>query len=686
MKQKEGLLNDKPAMINNRKSTIFKLIAVLIPFVLLIFFEIFLRLIGYGNDYRVFIEDKSGSFLYLNPGIGKKYFTIEKNATVGLMDPFKKIKDKNTFRIFVMGESTAAGFPYMYNGTFPRNLKYRLQTTFPDINFEVINLALTAVNSYTLLDFTKEVIKQKPDAVLMYVGHNEYHGTLGVASTSTIGTNRFLVRMLLFCKKARFVQLVLNLTNKLKKHNNAVTDPGRSLMERMASGQKIPFKSKLYFKGIQQFDKNLNEILQGFNKNNIPVYIGNLVSNNKDQKPFISALTDTTHQAAWKQYYEKGLEEYIANDLDNSFVNLILARQIDSSLALCDYLLGNIEYNRRDFGRAYRFYRTAKELDNLRFRAPEIFNEVISKSAARYRNVTVVDVKDEFEKHSPHRILGNEFFLEHVHPNLNGYFLMANAFYNAMKIKHAISNDWSNEIPDTLIRSQLPVTLFDTIYGNISVLSLKEHWPFNEPIPKKYYTESKSFEEDVARGFALNQFSWESAMTKLNNYYIGKKDFKNALKITEGLVLNSPYNCKYIEQAAKLTYSMNNQIRALFYLKSLWQCTHNMDLAKHIFIVSLNADKPEESLPYIDYAIANNTTGHDFYPLKGLVGKIILLKKELNGNKNDVELLCKISNNYYLADCSSMARKYFRMAYLLDEKSRSVKELQKIINSEGPGF
>jgi len=673
-------------MINNKKPAIFKLIAILLPFLFLMLFETLLRLIGYGNDYRIFIEDKSGSYLYLNPGIGKKYFTSEKNATVGLMDPFKKIKDKNTFRIFVMGESTAEGFPYMYNGTFPRILKYRLQTTFPDINFEVINLSLTAVNSYTLLDFTNEVIKQKPDAVLIYVGHNEYHGTLGIASNSGIGTDRFLVRTLLFCKKARLVQLVLNLTNNLKKHDKAMTDPGRSLMERMASGQKIPFKSKLYFKGIQQFEKNLNDILQNFNKNNIPVYIGNLVSNEKDQKPFISMLTDTMHIYEWKNYYEKGLKAYTSNDMEEAFACFTHANQIDSTSALCNYFLGNIEYRTGEYLKASRYYSDAKELDNLRFRAPEVFNEVISNIAARYRNVTLVNIKDEFEKHSPHRILGNELFLDHVHPNLEGYFLMANAFYNAMKNKQAISDDWSSEIPDTRIRSELPITLFDTIYGNISVISLKEHWPFNEPIPKKYYTESKSFEEDIARGFALKQFSWESAMIKLYNYYIEKKDFKNALKIAEGLVLNKPYNCKYIEQAAKLAYNMDNPLRALFYLKRLWHCTQNMDLAQHIFVVSLKADKPEESLPYIDYAIAHNTTGHDFYPLKELISEIILLKKELNSNKNDVELLCKISIDYYLADCSFMARKYFRMAYLLDKNSRSVKELQKIINSDGPGL
>ena len=58
-------------------------------------------------------------------------------------------------------------------------LEERLQATFPGREIEVINTALTAVNSYTLLDQADEIAGQRPDAVLIYTGHNEYYGALG---------------------------------------------------------------------------------------------------------------------------------------------------------------------------------------------------------------------------------------------------------------------------------------------------------------------------------------------------------------------------------------------------------------------------------------------------------------------------------------------------------------------------
>ena len=41
---------------------------------------------------------------------------------------------------------------------------------------------MSAVSSYTLLDFSDEIVDYQPDAILIYAGHNEYLGILGVGS------------------------------------------------------------------------------------------------------------------------------------------------------------------------------------------------------------------------------------------------------------------------------------------------------------------------------------------------------------------------------------------------------------------------------------------------------------------------------------------------------------------------
>ena len=71
------------------------------------------------------------------------------------------------------------GFPYPNNISFQRMLKYQLQKTNPDKDIEIINLALTAINSYTFYDFAQELVHFEPDAIFIYGGHNEYYGALG---------------------------------------------------------------------------------------------------------------------------------------------------------------------------------------------------------------------------------------------------------------------------------------------------------------------------------------------------------------------------------------------------------------------------------------------------------------------------------------------------------------------------
>ena len=60
-----------------RRSTIYKLIAVSIPFVIIIILEIILRFANYGENYQLFhripVKDKP-DYLVMNKDMAKKYF------------------------------------------------------------------------------------------------------------------------------------------------------------------------------------------------------------------------------------------------------------------------------------------------------------------------------------------------------------------------------------------------------------------------------------------------------------------------------------------------------------------------------------------------------------------------------------------------------------------------------------
>jgi len=515
---------------NSSKQWIFKTIAVLLPFFIVILVEIILHLCNYGYDTSLFIEDKTGKYYFLNPEISQKYFTVQENATRGNIELFTKDKKPGTLRIFVLGESTTVGFPYMHNGAFPRMLKYRLQFDYPNINFEIINLSLTAVNSYTLYDFSRQLVNYQPDAILIYAGHNEYYGALGVASSSRIGRNTMWVRTTLAIKEFKTGQFLFRIAARLKGTDKKTTDYTLTLMERMAREQSIPFNSKIHQQGIRQFEINMTELLNLFGKHKIPVYISNLVSNLKDRKPFISSAGNLS-----------------ANN---------------------QYQSGNKAYAGKDYISAKREYMLAKEYDELPFRAPEMINLLIKKYTLNRPNVHFVDVMHVFELHSPHGIPDSTLFLEHVHPNLKGQRLISDAFYTELIKSGMLPVPKENTHSPSMRPEAYPFTAFDSIFGQISIWLLKEQWPFNEPIPKEDHQHRKTVEEQIAGACAVKQLNWFDSMHSLYDFYKQKNDMVNALHIMEGLCLEFPYEQEYFLLAGKLSIIQNKEQKALFYLNN----------------------------------------------------------------------------------------------------------------------
>src|SRR3984957_12308696 len=287
--QKAGQLTGRHTFPAGRLRA-FRIIAILLPFLLLGLLELSLRLFHYGYDTSLFIEAPGNKdYLIFNPDASRRYFTDQLNATSGNREPFRKVKEAGTLRIFVLGESTTIGYPYFHNGSFHRWLQYRLMRSFPDKKLEIVNISLTAVNSYTVLGFAREVVNYEPDAILIYTGHNEYYGALGVGSTNRLGSSPALINTLLWLRQFRVVQLLTQVYSKIAHLFSAgPTKAGKTRMELMVGDQQIGYGSPLFDLGLRQFKTNMGKTLELFHRQGIPVFLSNVVSNLRDQQPFVS--------------------------------------------------------------------------------------------------------------------------------------------------------------------------------------------------------------------------------------------------------------------------------------------------------------------------------------------------------------------------------------------------------------
>lgn len=517
----------------------FKLITMLIPLIILAGIEGILRLSNYGDDFSLFVQNpESGyeEYMMLNPDVGKKYFQKLEYTEPG-NDIFLKEKPENTFRIFVMGSSTVYGFPYDGNLMFSRILNQQLEEAFTEKSIEVVNTAITAINSYTLLDFTDQILAHEPDAILIYAGHNEFYGAFGVGSNETMSRNRNLTRLHIALLDFKVYQLLRNVISGLSQKlatSSGISAEG-TLMKRIVDNNDIQYGSKEYTIGIESYQRNMEDILMKINDKNIPVFFSEVVCNVKGMEPF-STETNSIIETAIDVYRE--------------------AQKAEAN---------------QEYAIAKELYYKAKDLDGVRFRASEDINKVINNLSAKY-NVHLVPMLAIFQENSPNGLIGNNLMTEHVHPNIDGYFIMADAFFSEI-LKSGIVGEpvLSQRITLDYIKKNYGYTILDSLAGNHRIQLLKGNWPFvnfGEEINYAKVYQPKNFLDSIAFEVLKNEdLSLGTARYQLARKYDESGDYINAYKEYEALLHTTPYVSKIYRDAATALMNLSDMPKALNYLQ-----------------------------------------------------------------------------------------------------------------------
>jgi tetratricopeptide (TPR) repeat protein len=525
--------------ISKRRQRIFMLLAFLLPFLILALTEAGLRVSGFGHSYPLFVEvEQAPGYLWANRQVVRRFMVDESDTPTHLRIrpvPFSRQKAPGTFRIFIVGSSTAAGYPYY---SLMPMLRQRLQSTFPERRIEVVTTAMGAVNSYTFLDFTDEIIEQRPDAVLIYAGQNEYVGILGVASGYSAGRYRPMVLAFLWLRDLRLFQLMQRLVSGLKPDTERIYHQGRTLLALVVKDREIPLGSDLYQRGIEQYRANLNAILSRYQRAGVSVLIGTLFSNERDQPPFISRHAPQTDGQALQHHLDAGRKLLDSGRASEALVEFDKAVALDDIVAESYYERAQALDRLGRFAEAREAYLAAKDRDQLRFRAPEALNQVIREAASKH-GAHLVDVQQALADAARDGIIGDDLMVEHVHPNVRGYFLMADAYYEAFRDLGMIG-PWTNAVSQAQAWETIPVTELDRIYGEWRIKNLKSDWPFKEQ-KMRFYPEAHSALEKIAVPYFYGRIQWPTAMRELLDHYRREGNLAEAAKVAVLLADAFPY-------------------------------------------------------------------------------------------------------------------------------------------------
>ena len=386
------------APLSTAKKAAFSVIAfVLLPLLLLCLVEGALRLAGYGypTSFLKRVEIGGKGFLVENDKFGLRFFAPElARSPPPIVLP--AVKEKGTYRVFVVGESAALGDPRPAFGP-GRYLQAILEQRYPGAKFEIVPAAMTAVNSHALLPIVRECARYEPDAWIIYMGNNEMVGPFGAASVfGARAPSAGYVRLILALQRLRMGQWVMEAGRKWGGHSSGRVSWGGMKMfleNRIAPGD--PRKETVYL----NFRKNLRAILKTTTRSGKPVLLNTVAVNLKDCAPFANAGDPQT------------------NSPQSVFME---ARALLGSSSPEDVL------------RARALFERARDADALPFRADSRINLILAE-AARDKGIGFVDSAALFSSNAPARIPGREHFLEHVHFDFSGSYLLARSWAEALE-------------------------------------------------------------------------------------------------------------------------------------------------------------------------------------------------------------------------------------------------------------
>lgn len=592
----------------------FYLILISVPILFFVLLEIGLRIFNYGEDLSMWEPATKGKYI-INPNIAKRYFSNVKNLPTTIEDTFDSSKTENSFRVFVLGESSAAGYPYMPLGSFSRYIRKRLEVSYPNKNIEVVNLGMTAVSSYTIRDFAKEVIKQKPDVVLIYTGHNEYYGALGVGSLESLGKSRTIVNLYLQLIHFKTVELLKDFLQwSAKLIFGEEKQKTGTLMSRMAREQSIEYNSDDYKSGIEQFDGNMRDVIEMCKEVNIPLIFGTLASNLKDQKPFVSKNEN---------------EKYSAIKI---------------------YNLANDEYKKGNYRKADSLYRLAKDYDMLRFRAPEKINQIIKKYHAEY-GIDVVDIDSIFAAESPNGIVGNNLMTDHLHPTLAGFQIIGKAFYEKMKEKNLLPKETpviDFKIQDEITKKEFLFPKLDSVMSVQRIALLKNDWPYVKENEKKLESEIiplKNSTDSLAYMFLKNQITWPDAHLKLAEKMLLQKNFDEFLNNMLALIYQYPIIVEYydyVDNVALTLLKQKDYKTAEKIFMARYKIRPDAITTKWIGNIALSNKEIDKAIKYLEESLRYNP--EDVQALYNLSGAYAL-NKEYDKAKNTLKIVLQKDPN-----------------------------------------
>ena len=439
--------------MSNTRNTLFTIITVVvIPLLFFVLVEFALGLMGVGTHYQYFnqIDIDGEAFYQENPDFADQFYPPSLNVGP-LQNTFAAERSDDRLRVFVLGGSAAMGFPHKNHGV-DRLLAAQLRSLFPNRDVEVVNTAMTSVNSHVVYQVAQTLPFESADVAVILMGNNEVVGPYGPGTfNQNFLSSLSAIRALQALKRTRLWQLLDSSLAEVQS-SDAKADlewQGMQMFVDNGVAEDDPRMSAVY----EHFEGNLRDIVDTLHAKGMHVVLSTVPVNLRQSAPFLSigrddlSASDEANLAALRERAEAQALNGRWREAQDLWQQAIA---LDAGHADSHFQLATSLENLGEFALARSHYERALDLDGLRFRADTRINAIIERVARGYdsSNVSFVNSSKGFDRASAPYAPGWDLLVEHVHYDFSGNAVLARIF------ARAIARHLSPTTPPKLLKTE----------------------------------------------------------------------------------------------------------------------------------------------------------------------------------------------------------------------------------------
>src|SRR6266540_4046804 len=303
------------------------------PVIFFTLVEGILRVAGVGHPTAFLLPSshQGKETLVQNNQFGWRFFGARMARTPHPIS-LSRAKPEGTVRIFVFGESAAYGDPQPRFG-LPRVLQAMLSLRYPGTRFEVVNAAMTGINSHVLLPIARDCARAHGDIWVIYMGNNEVVGPFGAGTVfGAQAPPLSVIRASLALRTTRTGQAL----DSLRPRQQAPAGQGEWGGMAMFLDQQVRADDARLNGVHRHFERNLADMIQAGRKAGVGLVVSTVAVSLKDCAPFASAhrpdLSDLD-RAKWEQFVAAGIAAEQAGQLQAAAAHFRQAALLDDRFA-----------------------------------------------------------------------------------------------------------------------------------------------------------------------------------------------------------------------------------------------------------------------------------------------------------------------------------------------------------------